>query len=260
MEINKLLQEIDLTANEANIYLIALKYGTQPASILAKRAKINRATTYSSIKTLLEKGLLKQNKKMQATYFSAISPEALINFVEEKKENLDKKINLLKENIAEFKSLQGTAVSKPEVTFYENISGLKQIHQDILKTAENDAIYSFIPDNLTFDEITIDFVKNRLKNNIESKVIIPESETGRLLQANDIESRRETKIVPKDKYNFQSEITVYKEKIALISYKPEEMIGLIVESPAISQTMKQIFELCFLENEIFLPTQKNLFS
>ena len=212
MNINRLLKEIELTENEANIYLIALKYGAQPASIISKRAKINRATTYSSIKTLLEKGLLIQNKKIQATYFSAISPEALISFVEDKKDKLDHKIKLLKENISELKAIQGNFISKPEVSFYENIAGIKQIHQDILKTAENSTIFSFIPANIRFHEITLDFVKERIKNNISAKVIMPESKTGFLIQEKDKDSKRETRIVPKDKFNFKSEITISRKK------------------------------------------------
>ncbi len=104
-----------------------------------------------------------------------------------------------------------------------------------------------------------DFVKRRTENKIHAKVIAPESETSHKIKDQDKKFLRETKIVPRDSYNFESEITIYKQKIALISYKKEEMIGLIVESPSMSNTMKQIFHLTWNLGQEFIPAQAGLF-
>jgi len=258
------LKQIGLTPNEIDIYLIALGCGSQPASIIAKRARINRATSYSVLKTLIQKGLIIQIKKAQGTYFHAKDPEALLQYLDDKKANLEKQKNVIKNHIEEMRAKKIHETTKPQVTFYEDMEGIKQIHEDILKTSKEKTIHSFIPHNMEgegfLDFLFFDFIKRRIENNIFIEVIAPESEIGNKIQDNDKKSLRLTKIIPKENCTFESEVTIYGEKIALISYKEEEMIGLIVESPSMSKTMKQIFKLTWDSENSFLPSQKELFT
>jgi sugar-specific transcriptional regulator TrmB len=257
-----ILKQIGLTTNETEIYLVALEYGWQPASIIAKRARINRATTYSVLKTLIQKGLVEQVKKAQGIYFHAKDPESLLEYLEKKKENIEKNKEILKYHIESIKSKKIKSNTNPQVTFYEELEGIKQIHEDILKTSKNKTIYSIIPQNMEEDFLNFlffDFIKRRIENNIFIEVIAQESKIGEKIQYNDKNSLRTTKIISNGNCIFESEITIYGEKIALISYKKEEMIGIIVESPSISKTMKEIFKLTWNSDSSFLPSQKELF-
>ena len=264
MEIKNILKQIGLTPNEIEIYIITLQYGSGPASIISKRSAINRGTTYSVLKTLLKKGLLKQSKKALGTYFTAVDPELLLKYLDEKKDEIDKNKEVLKQHLDEIKKFNIQDIAKPQVTFYEGVEGIKQIHEDILKCSKGNTIHSFIPQNMEGEDflrfLFDDFIRRRIENKISIEVIAPESEIGFKILEDDKKSLRKTKIVSKENCTFESEVTIYEQKIAMISYKPEEMIGLIVESPSMSKTMKQIFQLTWNAGDSFIPSQKELFG
>jgi len=264
MEIQSLLKDIGLTDNETNVYLKSFTYGAQPASIIAKRSNLNRATTYSVLKTLSKKGLITQSSKPEGTYYSAKEPEAIINYLDERKNNLENKKELLLSHIEDLKSVKKIDVSKPKVTFYEGFSGIKQIHSDILLTVSEDTILEFIPENMIAGEldefIMQDFSKQRIERKIFAKIIAPASSTGYKIHKEDKNTLRETRLVPQESCDFDSEITIYKDKVALISYKQEEIFGIIIESPSISKTLRKIFFLSWDLGQSFLPAQEELFG
>ena len=84
----KLLRNIGLSEKEAVTYCIALKIGPNPASIIAKHSKLNRGTAYSILEALIKKGLISQVEKNKTKYFTAIEPNQLINYINEKKHDL----------------------------------------------------------------------------------------------------------------------------------------------------------------------------
>ena len=76
------LLEIGLTDPEAKVYLELLAIGTQVASILAKRLKINRTTIYSVLRNLGMKGLVSSRVKSNVKFFSANDPNCLIGYLD----------------------------------------------------------------------------------------------------------------------------------------------------------------------------------
>ena len=47
-------------------------------------------------------------------------------------------------------------------------------------------------------------------------------------------------------FPFEYEITIYGNRVAIISLNPEELIGLIIESPVYAKTQRAIFNLAWL--------------
>ena len=59
----------------------------------------------------------------------------------------------------------------------------------------------------------------------------------------DIDDLRSTKLIDAEKYPFNIEINIYKNRVAMISAK--DKIAVIMESKPIASTMKMIFNLCW---------------
>src|SRR3989344_3084305 len=59
------------------------------------------------------------------------------------------------------------------------------------------------------------------------------------------EQKRETAMVPADKYYFSPEINIYDNKVMIASWK--EKLGIIIESHEIADAMKKVFELAWAE-------------
>jgi hypothetical protein len=47
-------------------------------------------------------------------------------------------------------------------------------------------------------------------------------------------------------FPFEYEITIYGDKVAVLSLNPEERMGLIIESPVYAKTQRAIFQLAWL--------------
>ena len=242
----KELQNLGLTEKEAKVYTTALELGPDTVQNIAKESGINRATTYVQISLLKEKGLMSEFDKGKKTYFTAESPEILGRIIDKEEVNLNfKKLELTKviPELSRFFHKATKDSQRPKIRFFEGDDGIAQIRADFLKT-RNDTIYGFI----NFDQVVQKFTKNqdkftqeRVKRNIKSKLIYTRS-GGKEKINSEPNKLREMKFVSKPKFPFDADITIYKDKIAIVPYKGD-MIGMIIESKEISETFKAIFYL-----------------
>jgi sugar-specific transcriptional regulator TrmB len=128
----QLLMQIGLTTKESQAYLICLKIGTNPASIIAKHAELNRCTTYSVLESLIKKGLVYQVEKDTIRYFTAVGPRQLTIYLEEKKRDLSYYKNEIDSRINEFNSLRHPNQVLPKIKSYSGKAGMNKLFNDSL--------------------------------------------------------------------------------------------------------------------------------
>ncbi len=242
----KELQNLGLSEKEAKVYTTALELGSDTVQNIAKQAGINRATTYVQIDALKKKGLMSEIEKGKKTYYTAESPDILSRLVDKEEIQLNfKKQELMRvlPNLANFFSKSSPDSDKPKVRFFEGDDGVAQIRKDFLKT-RNETIYCFI----NFDQVLQKFTKNhdkftqeRVARNIKSNIIYTRDK-GKAEINKEPGKLREMKFVAKSKFPFDADITIYRNKIAIVSYKGDS-IGMIIESKQIADTFKAIFFL-----------------
>lgn len=85
--------ELDLTQNDATVYLCLLKRGASNPSEISKETKIKRARVYDSLKRLMERGFIIQDIEKKRPSYICSNPQLLLSELEEKiarkKEALD---------------------------------------------------------------------------------------------------------------------------------------------------------------------------
>ena len=128
----QLLLKIGLTEKEAQTYLINLKVGTNPASVIAKHADLNRGTTYSVLESLIKKGLVYQVEKDRIKYFTAVGPRQLMMYLEEKKRDIAYYKNEISMHIAKFDSLRHPNQIIPTIKSYSGNAGIKKLYNETL--------------------------------------------------------------------------------------------------------------------------------
>ncbi|MEK7511852.1 MAG: helix-turn-helix domain-containing protein, partial [Patescibacteria group bacterium] len=87
----KELQKIGLSDKEAKVYLAVLGLGKASVQTIAAKAGVNRATTYSVLGTLKEKGLCSTFQKVKKTFYVVSSPDYLKEIFEIKKVEIEEK-------------------------------------------------------------------------------------------------------------------------------------------------------------------------
>lgn len=230
----KTLENIGLTQKEAKVYLAALEIGSSPVSHIATKAKINRVTTYDILEKLSKKGLISSFTRAKVKFFTATEPEVVVD-------DFKRRVGNFEESLPEFKKLNGEAVHTA-VKYFEGIDGIRNIYEDALKSESEIRNFGNIKDiKLAWPTYEDDFIKKRIEKEIPLKAITLDDEQGRMIQAMDKESHRETRLLPPELFNFSNEIFIYGNKVAIISFG--EMVGMIIESPEIAKMQLTIFNL-----------------
>jgi len=244
-----LFQKIGLSEKEAKVYLAALELGEATVQEIAQKAGINRTTVYFQIEDLIKKGLMASVEKKKKRYFYSSNPENLLRILEMK----EKEISDLKEDlnslIPELKAIYNLAPQKPRVRFFEGIEGLKSIQEDILRSrfkegfglVNLDDAYKVFPPSPRDHRHRLK--KKFLKEKVVRKIIYTSSQ-GEILPKKETKPPVERKFINPQKFSFHTEIYIYGNKIALMSYKGK-LIGVIIEDAELAQTLKVMFKLAW---------------
>ena len=121
----KELENLGLSGNEAKIYLFLLKNGEKTTGPIIKETGIANSRVYESLNTLIEKGVVTYRIQKRGKYFQAADPS---KFLENEKEKL-KKIESL---IPLLKSIQTREEKETNVAIYEGFEGFKTAFKKII--------------------------------------------------------------------------------------------------------------------------------
>lgn len=105
-ELQLILEDVGLSEKEAAVYLACLEIGTGLASAIAKRAGINRCTTYAILEKLTTKGLIIQFIENENKLYQVEDLLKLSKYVELRKNRLEENIKTIRENLFEFEKIQ----------------------------------------------------------------------------------------------------------------------------------------------------------
>lgn len=237
MEIKAVLEQFGLYGKKADVYLASLELGSATVIEIAKKAGIKRTTGYDILMDLEKDGLVSETAKGKKRLFIGEDPEKI-------KRDLSNKERLFSEILPQLKSIHNISGTKPKIRFYEGVEGVKEVYNDTLKYGgEFVAFGSEDVVKILGEHWTIDYIKRRVAKEIRVRAILPHTEyLEKEIQGKDQEQLRTTKLIDRKKYPFSIEIDIYGySKVALLSSK--EMLGVIIESTEIYNTMKLIFEL-----------------
>lgn len=246
MQINQLLQKLGFSDNEAKVYVASLECGLASAQDIAQRANLKRTTVYSVLGYLIKRGIIGETKIKGKTRFMAEPPKRLLLLVKEMEEGI-------KQSLPELEAIYNKNEVKPKITYFEGIEGIKNIFEDTLREKPKE-ILMWLTDYY-FHKLpgySGDYIKERVKLNMHAKRIAPAGSIwDRKNKQHDKEELSETITVPPDKFNIGIEVNVYNNKLAFMNFA--ENIGIIIESKAIADAMRQAYALSWegakLENQ-----------
>jgi HTH-type transcriptional regulator, sugar sensing transcriptional regulator len=247
----KMLKKLGMTEKEAMLYLKLLELGSSGANSLSKRINENRTSTYSLLQSMEKKGFLTFFLKKNVKYFVATDPSILVNHYLEGAKGLQA---LLPELLA----IHNAHGQKPKITFYEGVSGIKQIGE-ITLSVPNSVRESF----MGIDQKTIhpeikkyyeeDFINRRIEKNITYRGIVTGyMATGKKHPKDAASQLRDIKYVDKDAFPINIHIDIFSHnKVSLFSYHKDEMMGVIIEHEAFYTTMRTAFKLAWAGVDTF---------
>lgn len=235
----KILKEIGLSENEIKLYLELLKLGETSTGPLIKKTGIASSRVYTSLNSLINRGLVTFITKNNTKFYQAENPDTLLKNVEEKKKQLE---NIL----PNLKSIMKKEEKETYSTIFEGFNGFKTAFQNqIDECTSKDEIFviGFSPQNYAFKSLRI-FLKNidlkRHKKKIKLNIILPKE------SKNTIGKDREKEPYTKVKYMLRgffspTAMNIYKDYVLLTIWEEKPTVFLI-KNDKIATSFKQYFK------------------
>lgn len=248
-DLEKTLQQFGLDGKRAAVYLALLQTGRVPIPQVAKTAGVKRTTAYSILKSLEEEGLVSRGVLGKKQIFIPEDPAKIQTLLLVKQKSLER-------ILPELRSFYNLIPSKPKVRFYEGLEGIKSIFEDVLITKPKELVVFTSLDDLI--NILGTFIKNytarKADFGIPTRAISTDTPLARRYNQLHYAQAKppavpEIRFVPKEKFLFKTEINIYSNKIAIMSLKTEELVGVVMESVVVADTQRAIFELAWEATE-----------
>lgn len=237
MSLSQELVSLGFDDKKAKLYLALLELGTAKAQSIAKKARLERPTTYDLLAKLIKEGLVSSFEKRGVHYYSAARPEKIKSRFRE----LERQAELI---MPQLNAMYGLSENKPQTRFYEGVEGIKTVFEDTLtaQTKVLNCILSMedlytIPGKRFMDS----YVEQRIKAGLSICVIRSKSKEVRKEDwPTSNEQKRELRYAPQDMI-FSMTTYLYDAKVGLISTQKENF-GMIIESKEFYQTMNNLFK------------------
>lgn len=233
------LKNYNFTEKEAKIYLACLELWNAVVSSIARHAWEHRVTTYSILIDLKSRWISNELIRNKVKYFSVITPEQLL-LIEEKK------VTKLKEIMPELLAISNAFWNKPKVYFYDWFEKVRDLFKEIVDYGDcmEEPFLSFVWTQ-DMDERFDDFFKNefseyRKTQKNPTKAIITKDKSS---YGDYHLDKHNTLVIDDTIFEMWNEIVIYWDKVAILSYKKEEIYWLIIESVVLSKWLKSMFNL-----------------
>lgn len=235
------LQKLGFNPKEASVYLAMMELGVISAvSVIAKKAGINRTTTYDILHQLEEKGVVISQIRKSSRYYEALPPEKIINYLNRQQDKYAKLSAEAKNLLPELQSHYRVA-GRPRVYFYEGDEGLMQVYEETL-TSKGE-ILGYASEQEGIGWYLDSYLKRRIEKKIPERAISPDTAQDRMRFSLDEKEFRQTHLVPKEKLDITPDINIFDNKIMIANWK--EKLGIIIESEEIANALRYSYELAW---------------
>lgn len=243
----ELLENLGWKDKEIHCYLCLLELGQQPASVLAKKLKMPKATVLFVLHRLNERGYIQRNKRGKTEYFFADPKDLELA----KKTEVESQLSSLSKLVPLLQEYKNPLTSPPKMQFFEGVSACKQAYADLLNSST--PILEFAThDDLAekFGEKWMDdFVKTRAKKKIFIHSLCHDTETDRKLEKLDKKHQRATKFIPESSGKMYSCIALYEDKLLMLNLSTDAF-GILIQNAAIVESMKTIHGLAWNSKDL----------
>ena len=248
-----------LTPTQSLIMEYLFEKKEDKASSIAKAIKKSRAIVYKDLEELANiKVIEKHDKPNQVSIFRIGHPSHMEKFFDNREDKLKKDRELFNNYLPDMVSSYNLMNNKPGIRYYIGVDGMKTIYDEILREGKDFHLIRSAYEPVYKKEILPiieDFIKKRVAKNINITAITP-TDIEKSNSENDVKWLMDRFWVDQDMYNAPVEIDIFGNKVAILSFG-DELMGMIIESKQIAQSLKQLFMLATLGTEIKKSAENN---
>jgi len=256
----KKLEKGNFTDKEALVYVSLLEIGGAFPSKIAEYAGLNRSTTYKILLNLSVRGLINEIEKKNKIFYQIEKPEKVLRYYQSRLRQVEDSMEEIKKTLPDIESLYNSSQNRPSIKYFDSVDGILSIYTDMITDQKPYEMLAFSTANEFREfipkEFLANFVKEKEKNKITTKGIVPDTEQDRKYNETvfaGIENRYwpEIRYISKDKFPNSSEITIYgTNKVSIINFAKNKLSGVIIEDSSIHDMIKTIFNMSWNSSDV----------
>lgn len=243
MIINELIR-FGFSDKEARVYLALLEVELATVNEIAKRARINRSSTYVVLESLQKRGLVSVSIGSRVKKYVAASPEELFRLIEREADEKNKAKSDFTKILPELKSAYVGSKQRPVVRIFEGRENMLTQMQESLRLKEKILrVYASAraPHEFYLKHLPKYFAAKR-DAGIKTRGIHPDEPSSHEMAKHQPKSD-ESVFIPPASHKFESDLVIYDSTVAYISHRGEYAIT--IENQEIADAMKSAFDLAF---------------
>ncbi len=256
MNLDKKLENLGLNQKESKVYIALLELGQASAQEVSSKTALNRATTYVILESLIKKELVRNLIRKKKTFFTVESPLQIIEMLNDKQKDISSKLDVAKEIMPELEMLCRVTSQKAKVKFYEGKEGVLMIQKDLFKEKPRIVEEIFNLNNTldVFPPSPADHRKKSDKKKIKVRSIAI-YDPKKIVPKLPLLYKEERKYLPYNKFPFNADFSIYKNKVVLLSWR-KKIMGIVIENKDIADAMRSLFTLAWSGAEKYIVLKK----
>lgn len=231
------LVQLNLSSNEAKVYLALLEIGETSAGEIIKKVRLHRSVVYETLEKLIARKLIFSLEKQNIAYFKAKDPQKLIDIT---KANLE----LAKDLVPSLEHL--AKVKGSEITIYEGIEEWRRFWLEKTATMPSGSI-DYVAGSMgkrwqeyAGESMSKKWLKLRIERKIKWQMIVfnkDQVELGLLKKYPDLHDYRliDKDIVSEGNFNVWGDL--------LILHSGTEPLIIEIKNPTLVKVFKNIFQV-----------------
>jgi sugar-specific transcriptional regulator TrmB len=235
-----------LTNTETSIYLAGLSKRASTLQELCKRTKIKRPTAYHALHTLMEKGLVAEEKESNRSYFTMSEPASLRGLIERQRDAVEDRMKALNVLLPILLQKQGQAKDDDvSVVQHHGIEGMKTVMDIALycKSRKWDIIAPYQNFLREYDPAYAQkYLRSRKLHRIVSRTLWENRSGWKKLSPEDLKLRNPRYMPASMKGTFKAMIILFDDKIAMFS-SYETLTAVLITSREIHDMLEAMFEV-----------------
>jgi sugar-specific transcriptional regulator TrmB len=239
----ELLQHLGLSPSQAQTYLKLIEKGELTPPEVSKITGESRTNAYMILQRLEDLNLVEKVKAAKKLTYQPLNPIALERLAEEQRAETAQVENQVKHAMPQMLSYFYSFTEKPGIRLLQGLEGIKEIYKDTLRT-KKDIYFLRTPSEVETlgSEYFSRYKQKRAQLGITTYAFTQETTQAQKYAADDKLNKMVRTWVSPEEYDAPVEINVYGDKVAFLAYG-EEVMGVIVQSPAIAESMRQLLKL-----------------
>jgi sugar-specific transcriptional regulator TrmB len=251
-EITDKLIKLGLGDYEARVLGALIANSPASATFVAKKCNLSRSSVYTTLSSLIAKGLVSTTYKNEVKQFIAEDYHSLGQLLKKQKKDLDDKWALFESMKGSLKTLSSTQLHLPNIIFFEGQEGLKKIYLSMMRDTEpNSTLYlmrdEFVwqPDwKFIFEMEWHERVKRiKIEKNISTKLLVNDSPLERK-KSTLYKSKKSLHFafLPKKHSVKHFAIYILGDVVSILSMEHNNLVGIKITNQSMADNFKHMFE------------------